>query len=85
MIKARVVPLLLVAVPGLFLLLAFVLPNALLFSASFLKSEAQVITNELTFDNYRSLAARPVYVQAIIRTFVIGASVGALVALISYP
>jgi putative spermidine/putrescine transport system permease protein len=85
MIKGRAVPLLLVAVPGLFLLFAFVLPNALLFSASFLKSEAQVITDEVTLDNFRALAARPVYVQAIIRTFVIGASVGLLVALISYP
>jgi putative spermidine/putrescine transport system permease protein len=85
MIKARAIPLLLVTVPGLFLLFAFVLPNALLFTASFLKSEAQVITDEVTLDNFRALAARPVYVQAIIRTFVIGASVGVLVALISYP
>src|SRR3954447_10865654 len=83
MIKARAIPLLLVAAAGLFLLFAFVLPNALLFSASFLKSEAQVITNEVTLDNFRALAGRPVYVQAIIRTFAIGASVGVLVALIS--
>lgn len=83
--RGRVLPLALVALPGLFLLLAFVLPNAVLFSASLLKSQAQVLTDEVTLDNFRALAARPVYVQAILRTFIIGATVGVLVAVISYP
>lgn len=82
---SRALPLALVTLPGLFLLVAFVLPNAILFSAGFLKSQAQVLTDEVTLDNFRALAARPVYVQAILRTFIIGAAVGALVALISYP
>ena len=38
---------LLIAVPAAVLLVFFVLPNALLLSASFLKSEAQQLTNEL--------------------------------------
>ena len=42
------VPWLLVAAPMAVLLVFFALPNALLLSTSFLKSEAQQLTNELT-------------------------------------
>src|SRR5213078_2921348 len=44
------VPWLLVAAPMAVLLLFFALPNALLLSASFLKSEAQQLTHELTLE-----------------------------------
>ena len=49
---------LLIAVPAAALLAFFVLPNALLLSASFVKSEAQQFTAELTLDNYRFLLTR---------------------------
>src|SRR3954447_26891103 len=47
------VPWLLIAPPLAVLLVFFALPNALLLSASFLKSEAQQLTNELTLENYQ--------------------------------
>src|SRR4051794_33384868 len=47
------VPSLLVAAPLAVLLLFFALPNTLRLSASFLKSEAQQLTNELTLENYQ--------------------------------
>src|SRR5947209_1987553 len=53
------VPWLLVAAPLALLLLFFALPNALLLSASLLKSEAQQLTNELTLENYSFLFTRP--------------------------
>jgi putative spermidine/putrescine transport system permease protein len=48
-------------------------------------SEAQVLTSEVTLDNYRILLTRPLYLNIILRTFTIGLSVGALVVLLSYP
>jgi putative spermidine/putrescine transport system permease protein len=78
-------PWLLVAAPMAVLLVFFVLPNALLLSTSFLKSEAQQLTGELTLDNYAFLFTRPLYVAALARTFVVGACVGVLVVLLSYP
>jgi putative spermidine/putrescine transport system permease protein len=76
---------LLVAVPAAVLLLFFVLPNALLLSASFLKSEAQQLTAELTLDNYRFLLTRPLYLQVFLRTFVVGISVGLIDVALGFP
>src|SRR5919201_5239754 len=79
------VPWLLVAAPMAVLLLFFALPNALLLSASFLKSEAQQLTDELTLENYQFLFTRPLYIWAFIRTFVVGISVGLIDVLLGYP
>ena len=76
---------LLVAAPMALLLVFFVVPNALLLSTSFLKSEAQQLTNEVTLENYGFLFSRPLYVAAFVRTFVIGACVGLLTVLLGYP
>lgn len=78
-------PVLLVGGPALFLLLFFVVPNAFLLTASVFKSEAQVLTNELTAENYALLFGRGVYLRAIGRTFLIGALVGTCVVILSYP
>jgi putative spermidine/putrescine transport system permease protein len=81
----RLAPLLMTGIPLGFLLLAFVLPNAFLLTASFLKSESQILTDEITLDNYRFIFGQAVYLRAIGRSFTIGASVAALVVLASYP
>jgi putative spermidine/putrescine transport system permease protein len=78
-------PWLLVAAPLAVLLLFFALPNALLLSASFLKSEAQQLTDELTLENYSFLFTRPLYIWAFIRTFAVGFSVGLIDVLLGYP
>ena len=75
----------LVAVPAVFLLVFFVVPNALLLSASVFKSEHQVLTSQLTAENFVLVLSKPHYLRAIARTFVVVASVGLLVALISLP
>ena len=75
----------LVAVPAAVLLVFFVLPNALLLSASFLKTEAQQLTNEPTLDNYRFLLTRPLYLQVFLRTFIVGVSVGLLDVALGFP
>src|SRR5438094_281614 len=79
------IPWLLVAAPMAVLLLFFALPNALMLSASFLKSEAQQLTNELTLENYSFLFTHPLYIWAFIRTFIIGISVGLIDVLLGYP
>lgn len=76
---------LLIVVPATVLLAFFVLPNALLLSASFLKSEAQQLTTQLTLDNYRFLFTRPLYLEVFVRTFLVGISVGVLDVLLGYP
>jgi putative spermidine/putrescine transport system permease protein len=78
-------PLLLVAVPAAFLFVFFVLPNAFLLTASFLKSDAQMLTDEWTLENYGFLFGRPLYRAALLRTFIVGALVGALVVVLAYP
>ncbi len=75
----------LIAVPALFLLVFFVVPNALLLSASVFKSEHQVLTSELTAENFALVLSKPHYLRAIVRTFIVGACVGLLVALVSLP
>ncbi len=67
------------------LLVFFALPNALLLSTSFLKSEAQQLTSELTLENYGFLFSRPLYIGAFIRTFAVGVAVGLLDVLLGYP
>src|SRR2546423_5609414 len=79
------VPWLPVAAPLVVLLLFFALPNALLLSASFVKSEAQQLTHELTLENYSFLFSRPLYIWAFIRTFIVGLSVGLIDVLLGYP
>ena len=74
-----------VAVPSLFLLLFFVAPNALLLTASAFRSDAQVLTHDLTIENYTFIFGRPLYLRAILRTFWIGGAVGGLVVLLGYP
>ncbi len=76
---------LLAAVPALFLVLFFALPNALLLTVSFLKSESQYLTDELTLENYHFIFSRPLYLGAIARTFAIGIAVGVLDVLLAYP
>ena len=78
-------PWLLAGLPALFLLACFVAPNVLLLTASAFKSDAQVLTNELTTENYTFIFGRALYRQAIYRTFWIGGSVGGLVVLLGYP
>lgn len=79
------VPWLLVAAPMAVLLVFFALPNALLLSTSFLKSEAQQLTDELTFENYTFLATRWLYIWAFIRTFIVGFGVGLIDVILGYP
>ena len=83
--RAPAAPWLIVAVPAAVLLAFFVLPNALLLSASFQKSEAQQLTSQLTLDNYRFLFTRPLYLEVFARTFAVGLSVAALDVLLGYP
>ena len=78
-------PWLLIAVPAAVLLVFFVLPNALLLSASFLKTEAQQLTNQPTLDNYKFLLTRPLYLEVMLRTLVVGLCVGALDVLLGFP
>ena len=76
---------LLIVVPATVLLLFFVLPNALLLSASFLKSEAQQLTDEPTLENYRFLLTRQLYLEVLLRTFVVGVCVGAIDVVLGFP
>jgi putative spermidine/putrescine transport system permease protein len=78
-------PRLLVAVPAAFLLVFFVVPNAFLLTPSLLKSEDQVLTNQLTLGNFIYLLAKPIYLSAIVRSFVISAVTGLFVVLLAYP
>jgi putative spermidine/putrescine transport system permease protein len=75
----------LVSAPALFMLVFFALPNALLLSVSFLKSESQQLTQELTLDNYAFLFVHPVYLKALFRTFIVGATVGLLDVALGFP
>src|SRR5262245_7187087 len=79
------VPWLLIAVPATVLLVFFVVPNALLLSASFLKSEAQQLTAEPTLDNYRFLLTRPLYLEVFLRTFIVGIGVGVIDVALGFP
>jgi putative spermidine/putrescine transport system permease protein len=76
---------LLAGVPTLFLIVFFALPNALLLTVSFLKSEAQLLTDEVTLENYGFVLSRRLYLEAIVRTFAIGIAVGLIDILLAYP
>jgi putative spermidine/putrescine transport system permease protein len=76
---------LLAAIPALVLVVFFALPNALLLTVSFLKSESQFLTDEVTLENYGFILSRRLYLDAIVRTFAIGIAVGALDVLLAYP
>jgi putative spermidine/putrescine transport system permease protein len=76
---------LLIAVPAAVLLAFFVVPNALLLSASFLKSEAQQLTTQPTLDNYRFLLTRPLYLEVLLRTFIVGIGVGVVDVGLGFP
>jgi putative spermidine/putrescine transport system permease protein len=76
---------LLAGLPALFLILFFGLPNALLLTVSFLKSEAQLLTDEVTLENYSFVLSRRLYLEAIVRTFAIGIAVGLIDVLLAYP
>ena len=75
----------LVGLPSLFLLVFFVVPNAFLLTTSLLKSESQVLTTQVTTENFTYLLTRPLYLRAILRSFWIGGLVGVLVVVLSYP
>jgi len=78
-------PWLLAALPALVLVTFFALPNALLLTVSFLKSESQFLTNEVTLENYGFILSRRLYLEALLRTFAIGIAVGILDVLLAYP
>ncbi len=78
-------PFLLVALPAVFLLVFFVIPTAFLLSASFIESDGVIMTGVWTTQNYTDLLSRPLYQQAILRTFGIGIAVGITVIVLSYP
>lgn len=78
-------PSLLIAVPVLFLALFFILPTALLLSVGFTDSDAIGVAGGWTIENFQTLLTRPLYYHAIIRSFVVGTAVGALVIVLSYP
>jgi putative spermidine/putrescine transport system permease protein len=80
-----IVPFLLVVLPAAFLLVFFVVPTAFLLSASFVESDGVIMTGEFTTANYVDLLSRPLYRQAIVRTFLIGIAVGVVVIVLSYP
>ncbi len=80
-----IVPFLLVALPAAFLLVFFVVPTAFLLSASFIESDGVIMTGVWTTANYTDLLSRPLYQQAILRTFGIGIAVGVTVIVLSYP
>jgi putative spermidine/putrescine transport system permease protein len=78
-------PWLIALLPGAVLSLFFGLPNALLLTISFLKSDAQQLTGELTLENYAFLFTERVYLQALLRTFAVGVSVGILDVVLAFP
>lgn len=78
-------PWLIALLPGAFLFVFFGLPNALLLTISFFKSEAQQLTGELTLENYGFLFTERVYLRALLRTFVVGVSVGLIDIVLAFP
>jgi len=76
---------LLAAGPLAYLMVFFALPNAVLLSVSFLRTEAQVLTRHVTLDNYREFFSEPLYLGILFRTLWVGVAVGALVVIVSYP
>lgn len=76
---------LVLALPCAVLTAFFVLPNMLLLSASFMRSEASVLIEEFTFENYQEIFGGALYRGAMIRTAIVGIGVGLLDILLAYP
>lgn len=74
-----------IGVPVVVLTVFFVLPNMFLLSASFMVSESQRLTGELTLDNYAMVLTRPFYLAVILRSFATAAAVGLAVVVLSFP
>ncbi|MGH7120546.1 MAG: ABC transporter permease [Acetobacteraceae bacterium] len=72
-------------IPAAFLLVAFIIPNAFLLSASFVRSKAMVPTGQFTLGNYATLLSGSYYLHTILRTFIIGITTGVLVVVLSFP
>jgi putative spermidine/putrescine transport system permease protein len=83
--RSRLTPYLLVGLPAAFLLIFFVVPTAILFSASVLESDGMTPTGTLTTANFQTLLTHRIYTDAILRSFEIGLAVGALVIVLAYP
>ena len=66
---------------GLFLLL----PYALMFAHSFWAVQDQVVVHHWNVDNYRTLLAKPVYLEVLLRTMRIATSVTVCSLLLGYP
>lgn len=84
-VRRRLTPYLLIAIPACFLLVFFVIPAAVLLSMSVVESEDTVPTGALTLDSYATLLSNRLYLNAILRSFTVGLSTGALVVLLAYP
>jgi putative spermidine/putrescine transport system permease protein len=73
------------ALPCAVLTAFFVLPNMLLLSASFMRSEASVLIEEFTLENYQEIFGGALYRGAMLRTAIVGIGVGLLDALLAFP
>lgn len=76
---------LVLALPCAVLISFFAVPNVLLLSASFMRSEASVLIEEFTLDNYRDILSGALFRGAMLRTVIVGLGVGALDVLIAFP
>lgn len=83
--KGRLFPYLLIAAPVCFLMAFFVIPSAVLLSMSVVESEDTIPTGTLTLDNYTTLLSNRLYLGAILRSFTVGVSTGAIVVVLAYP
>jgi putative spermidine/putrescine transport system permease protein len=83
--RRALAPSLLIALPVLFLLVFFVLPTMLLLSVGFFESDGMGPVGGWTLENFHTLLTRPLYYRAILRSFLVGTAVGALVIVLSYP
>ena len=84
-IRRGSLPYLLIAIPAAFLLVCFVIPNAVLLSMGFIESDDTVPTGVLTLDNFSTLFHSALYVGAILRSFEVGIGAGVIVVLLAYP
>ena len=83
--KGRLFPYLLISAPVCFLMAFFVIPSAVLLSMSVVESEDTIPTGTLTLDNYTTLLSNRLYLGAILRSFTVGVSTGAIVVVLAYP
>ena len=83
--KSRLSPGVALAIlPAIFLLAAFLIPNAYLLFASMLRDDGQA-GSVITTENFEILFRRTIYVRTVLRTFFIGASVATLVVVLAFP